>query len=243
MSNSTPLDHSQQDAEGVRNFFDQWHIYRKVVDLNYLHHRETAEAIGKVISKITKPFSFIDLGAGDAEGTSRVLAGSPIKSYEAVDLSSIALGYAEKNLAALDCPKKFTQANFFEYVTETRSQYDIAFIGLSFHHLQREEKRRFYAKMRRILPSGGKYLFYEPICRSGEARDVFMKRWWDETFSKWDKMTPDELQKIWAHVSENDYPEPIEVYTEMALENGFKEANVLFVTDDKFYAAFECIAD
>ncbi|MEO8206588.1 MAG: class I SAM-dependent methyltransferase [Chthoniobacterales bacterium] len=242
MSSALPTTGFQQDEESVRQFFDQWHIYRKVVELNYLHHREEFAAVAEVLKTLTTPFSFIDLGAGDAHWTSRVLGDCPVKSYEAVDISAIALGYAKENLASFTCEKKFTQANFFEYVKQCTATYDVAFIGLSFHHLVREDKNRFFPEMRRIIKDGGRFLFYEPICEEGEIREEHFQRWWNDTFSHWDKMTPEELKAVHDHVSSSDYPEPPEVYTAMAKANGFREARMIYKTSDNYYGVFDCVA-
>ena len=80
-----------EDAVRVRQFFDQWHVYKRVVALNYLHHREAYAALAEALDRFDRPFSFLDLGAGDAAWTSRILQGRPLVRYEAVDLSPVAL--------------------------------------------------------------------------------------------------------------------------------------------------------
>jgi len=233
-----------QDEKSVREFFDQWHIYRKVVEQNYLHHREAFSEIGRALKEIREPFSFIDLGAGDAEWTSRALAGLPLKSYEAVDLSAVALDCAKKNLADMSCPKRFTQANFFEYVKSATAVWDVAFIGLSLHHLPLKDKRGFFPEMRRIISKGGRFLFYEPILETNDTRESMLTRWWETSVvNTWTTLNAEEMQKVHDHVFSSDYPEMIENYSQLAKEGGFRDARVLYTSPGRFYAVFECMAD
>ena len=49
-------------------FFDVWQTYRKVVAANYMHHLEIKVHIERVLRAqfANRPFSFLDLGCGDA---------------------------------------------------------------------------------------------------------------------------------------------------------------------------------
>jgi hypothetical protein len=49
-------------------FFDVWHTYRKVVAANYMHHMEIRAQLERVLLAqfASRPFSFLDLGCGDA---------------------------------------------------------------------------------------------------------------------------------------------------------------------------------
>jgi len=89
-------DHSPLPADAVQQFFDQWKIYRKVVAADYLHHRGAYAAIGNVLRQIAQPLSFLDLGSGVTSATAAVLKCSKLRSYEAVDISGVALNLAEK---------------------------------------------------------------------------------------------------------------------------------------------------
>ena len=88
-------DNSRRESEEVRQFFDQWEIYRKVVACDYLHHRGAYAAIGAILQRIERPFSLIDLGAGDASAMVSILPVCRLQKYEAVDISGVALGLAE----------------------------------------------------------------------------------------------------------------------------------------------------
>ncbi len=230
---------SHQDADRVRKFFDEWEVYRKIVDLNYLHHNEAYASISRALEDVKSPFSFLDLGAGDADATTRILSAFRLKQYEAVDLSEIALNLAEKHAEVLACPTRFTQADFFQYVKKTTVAFDVIFIGLSLHHLPLADKKTFFADVRRALADGGRFMFYEPICESQESRDAVLKRWWDVA-SGWRGLTDEELLKAKKHVFENDYPESVEQFSTLSESAGFSSSRVLYTDSDNLYAVFEC---
>ena len=234
-----PLTDTHQNADLVRQFFDQWGIYRKIVDKNYLFHREAYAAIEAVLTGFPHPISFLDLGAGDADSTARALAHCPLKSYHAVDLSEIALSLAKKNTDPLACEKRFTHADFFQYVKDLHETCDVVFIGLSLHHLPLPDKKRFLPELRRLVAPGGCLMFYEPISEPGESRDEVLARWWKVVSAKWTELTETELSAAKDHVFGNDYPETIDAYEEMAKAAGFGELAVPFVSGDRLYAVFE----
>lgn len=228
-----------QDTAEVRAFFEQWAIYRKIVDLDYLHHRSAYEVIDAALSQIGHPFSFLDLGAGDADCTSRVLVGKPLTKYEAVDLSETALQLAREHTAALGCPVRCTQGDFFQHVREMRETFDVAFIGLSLHHLQAAGKRTFLPELRRIINPGGRLIVYEPIREPGESRDEVCLRWLRFAETAWTALEPEELAKSKEHIFANDYPEPLADYFEMMTEAGFASAQALYTDPQNFYAVIE----
>ena len=229
------------EADEVRQFFDQWEIYRKVVAADYLHHRGAYAAIGKVLRRIARPFSFLDLGSGDASATAAVLKDSKLRSYEAVDISGVALSLAEKNMAGFSGGKKFIQGDFFQHVMNRSALCDVIFVGLSLHHLQDGDKEAFIAKARELLPADGRLIFYEPIRDVAESREDILVRWW-EVARHWTELNWGELQKVKEHVFGYDYPEPVEWYAAMAERTGFRGTRVLFSDADRLYAVFDCEA-
>lgn len=228
-------------SEEVKQFFDQWEIYRKVVEHNYLHHREAYAAVSGILREVPGAFSFVDLGAGDASWTGPSLAPCQLTSYEAVDLSAVALALAEHNLQELACEKIFTQSDYFSYLKSRVDPCDVLFIGLSLHHLQEADKRVFFSHARRVLSKRGRLIFYEPIRESGENRDAVLARWWEEA-RQWSGLTAEELQKVQDHVFGYDYPEPLELFHAMAAEAGFRGSQVRYVDEKRLYAVLECEA-
>ena len=55
---------------------------------------------------VGRPFSFLDLGCGDAATLAPLLASMAVQRYKGVDLSESALALAAENLTGLSCPVK-----------------------------------------------------------------------------------------------------------------------------------------
>jgi SAM-dependent methyltransferase len=229
-------DDPSQDPERVQAFFDQWHIYRRVLELDYLHHRDAYAALARALARRKRPFSFLDLGAGDAVCTTRALASLPVSRYEAVDLSAVALQLAEKNATALACPKTFTHADFVERVGAGGEDFDVIFIGLSLHHLPARDKRALFPKLRALLAGGGSFFCYEPIRETEESRYAVLARWWRHVEAIWTELSPAELASVKEHVFGNDYPEPVADFEAMARAGGFRDFAVLHMDAQRLYA-------
>jgi len=223
-------------AEAVRQFFDQWNIYRKIVAANYLHHDEAYAAIRQALEAKAEPFSFLDLGSGDASATSGVLPRDRVRSYEAVDISGVALDLARENTAGLGCERRFAQADFFAYLAAREEPCDVIFVGLSVHHLPEEGKRAFLAKAASLSRH---LIIYEPIREPGESRDTVLARWW-EVARHWSALGPEELRQAKEHVFGYDYPEPIEDYRRWARESGFATIETPFIDRNRLYAVIDC---
>lgn len=224
------------DSDSLQAFFEQWQIYKKVVDANYMSHRQAYAAIADTLP--STPFSFLDLGAGDACWTSRTLENRPLTRYQAIDLSRPALDLAKANTERLSGEKTFVQGDF---VLKLPAQaFDVVFIGMSLHHLPLEEKREFLPRIRQIVNSGGRFLFYEVIRGEHESREETFTRWSSHVSQHWTDLNAAELAKIQAHVASSDYQEPVETYLELAKASGFSQARHLYTDENGFYAAFAC---
>jgi tRNA (cmo5U34)-methyltransferase len=112
MSNKT-------DSDKVKEFFEQWNLYQKVIKFNYMAHNEIFEVLHQFFNaNFHQPFSLLDLGCGNAFHTAQLLKDTQIDRYYGVDLSEVALSEAEKNLDAISCEKVFIEAHLKEVVRE-----------------------------------------------------------------------------------------------------------------------------
>lgn len=229
-----------QDVAGVREFFNQWDIYQKVVRCNYLHHVEAYAALAEALSRFDRPLRFLDLGAGDAAWTSQVLAGRPVSRYEAVDLSPIALDLARTNLGEVGGERVFTEGDFVKVLRESAIRHDVIFVGLSLHHLPRRDKEALLPVVRRHLAEGGSFVCYEPINEPGESRAQVLERWWNVVLAEWTELTAAERAAVQDHVFGNDYPESCEDYAEMAAAAGFAGTRMRYRDPEGLYAVIEC---
>src|SRR5258708_24906834 len=79
-------------------FEREWRTYRKMVDSNYLFHREAYDCLRRIVQReMTKPFRFLDIACGDASATVEALAGTDVARYFGIDLSHAALDIPAAN--------------------------------------------------------------------------------------------------------------------------------------------------
>ena len=126
----------------VRAFFDNWTLYEKIVERDYLGHLGAYSTLRSLVVERfgEKPFSLLDLGCGDARCMARALAETSVADYEGVDLSAVALELAGNSMQPVPARKKFVQDDFFKLVGREEAPVDIVWIGLSFHHLSRRQR-------------------------------------------------------------------------------------------------------
>jgi len=225
-----------RDASLVRDFFNGWSLYRRIVDNDYLYHRSVREALSRWLDDLGHPFSFLDLGCGDADFSSGILRGRSLRSFTGIDLSTVALDLARQHTSLLGVPCSLITGDFMTGLGGLPGKYDIIYLGLSLHHLQRKEKEFFFGELRRKLNPGGVLLIFDPILMPCESRESYMKRWVDHTRSSWNALTVDEVSEAVEHVTTADFPEEIATLNGMAVGAGLKPADVLFKDPTDFYA-------
>lgn len=231
----------RQDIESARSFFNgHWKLYRRVLDLNYLNHREAGRALHDALQG--RPFSFLDLACGDAAMTSEALRGTAVTNYSGVDISSVALGLARKNIAPLRCLAEFFESDFMAFLQGAPRPFDAAYVGLSVHHLAGRAKAGFLRRARPWIADGGCLILYEPICFFGESRDACLRRWVKWVDIAWDRLTPEEMATVKGHVLNYDYPDAVETYADFAREAGFAKTEELYRDEAGLYVALRMTA-
>jgi len=209
----------------IKAFFDQWNLYKKLIQYNYMHHEEIGEKLHSLLSKFfTKPITVLDLGCGDAYFTAKKLDRVPISRYVGVDLSEIALQLAEKNLAKALFQKSFHQAEFCHFVEHFGQKVDVVFVGFSLHHLGVEQKERFFQLARRVLNDQGHLIICDPVRGENETRAQFLYRYITHLKQHWKALTEEDINLIQDHVIAYDYQETRSALFGQALRQGFGSA-------------------
>ena len=234
------MNRSDRNAADVREFFNGWSLYRRIVDNDYLYHRSAREALAAWLDEWVKDsnrsFSFLDLGCGDAAFSAGILKGRSVTSYTGRDLSPVALDLARENTAGIAAPVSLIPGDFMLEVGTLPSSYDIIYIGLSLHHLSRQEKEYFFGELRRKVSPGGAVLIFDPVLNPGESRDSYMGRWVDHAKWSWSALTVEEVAGAVQHVTTSDFPEEISTLNRMAVASGLHPAEILFMDRTDFYA-------
>jgi SAM-dependent methyltransferase len=193
------------DEPALALFQKQWQLYRKVVDHNYLFHREAYDRLHRIlVEEAVQPFRFLDVACGDASATVEALKGTQIASYHGIDLSQVALELASRALETLACPVTLDRRDFVEALGDRPESVDVAWIGLSLHHLQTPEKLSVMRQMRSVVGDRGHFLIYENATPDDENRDAWLRRW-DDQKSWWTALAPEEWDAGAAHVHANDF--------------------------------------
>jgi SAM-dependent methyltransferase len=183
---------------------------------------------GSKIDEAIQPFRFLDVACGDASATVEALKGTRVAHYHGIDLSQAALDLASKALETLACPVTLDQYDFTEALRDRPGPADVAWIGLSLHHLLAPAKLALMREIRGIVGDRGLLLIYENASPDGEDRDAWLRRW-DRQKPSWTALTPEEWDTMAAHVRAADFPEITSRWHSMGHEAGFGEVRELFV--------------
>ncbi len=63
---------SDLEASELAIFHEQWQIFRKAIDHNYVNHCEAYGWLRRILlDEVARPFRFLDLGCGDASAAIR----------------------------------------------------------------------------------------------------------------------------------------------------------------------------
>jgi 2-polyprenyl-3-methyl-5-hydroxy-6-metoxy-1,4-benzoquinol methylase len=227
-------------VEEVERAFKQWQLFAKMEELNYIHHREVYPLLHQFLGRLSRPFTLLDLGCGDAGFMAQTLQGTAIAHYVGVDLSKVALALAEKNLAVLQCRQQLLEKDYYEVARAAEIKAEVIWLGLTFHHLPQPQKASFLHWARQILPDGGYLLMYEPTLLEDEDRDQFLARSWQISCS-WTGLTETEVEKLRQHIATCDFPEKLSTLEHLARQQGFSGLTLLYQDPEKI-CTLVCLA-
>lgn len=227
------MNKSTENTEEIRKFFDQWNLYKRVIDHNYMAHREICAEMKKYLcDSSARDFTLCDAGCGDASSISKILHGTRISKYIGIDLSPFALEKAKENISSLNCDAEFLEGGLISYLAQLGEQsIDIVLAGFSVHHFQDQDKRSFFEQCHRILTSKGYLLFYDVFRRSGESRDDYLHHYFINSDAYWTALSEPQIKAMKKHVASYDFPSNIEEITEIASNAGFRKSPSLLFSD------------
>jgi SAM-dependent methyltransferase len=219
-------------------FHMQWQIYRKVVDRNYLCHREVYARLHHILrEEAAQPFRFLDIACGDAGSSAAALLGTSVAHYHGIDQSAAALALAREELAALPCPVTLEQRDFIDALSDHSTPVDVAWIGLSLHHLHTPEKLGVMRSIRNAVNGGGLLVIYEPTSPEGEDRAEWLRRWEGQRPS-WTDYTAEEWETMTAHAHAADFPETIAGWHTLGKDAGFSSVEEVFAAPTDLFRMF-----
>ena len=227
------------DEAAEVQFAQQWHIYRKLVDHDYVFHREVYAILHRIlVQDFPVPFRFLDLACGDARGIVGALAGTAVAHYHGVDLSRPALDMAAVAVEALHCPVELDQRDFVAAMADRPEPADLVWIGLSLHHLQPADKLVIMQEARGVLGGKGELVLYEPTCREGESREGYLERFAATSRPLWSALSAEEWGCILDHVTHCDFPETPSGWIGLGRAAGFERVEQEFLAPTDLYRMF-----
>ena len=227
------------DEPAAALFQQQWQVYRKFVDNNYLYHREAYGQLHQIlVDAAVQPFRFLDIACGDASATAEALKGTRIAHYHGIDLSQAALELASKALETLGCPVTLDHRDFVEALSDWHEPADVAWLSLSLHHLRGPEKLDFMRKIRGVVADRGLFLIYDTASPDGEDREAWLSRWEHQNRPLWTALTPEEFEAMRAHVHAYDFPETTSRWHSLAHDAGFSRVRELFIAPTDLFRMY-----
>lgn len=227
-------------AANQQIFLNEWQTYRKVVDGNYMFHREVYGLLRGIIDReAEKPFRFLDVACGDASASAAALRGADIAHYYGIDLSAAALAIARKSLAGLPCPVTLIEGDFAAVLDRWREPIDVAWIGQSLHHLLPAGKVGAMRAICKALRPGGLFLIWEPTTFEGEDRSGWADRLDESSRELWSALNDAERDAMVSHSRAADYPETSENWQALGREAGFAGAREAYAAPTRLARVYE----
>jgi SAM-dependent methyltransferase len=212
-------------------------VYRKMVDENYLFHREVYAKLRARLSW-KRPFRFLDVACWDATCSGEALAGSQVIEYHGIDIVPEALAIAAHGLRkVLACPIHLQEGDFVALLAHWDRPVDVVWIGLSLHHLGSDGKFEVMRNIRKVLSPGGELLIYENTSPDGENRAGWLARW-DLQREKWTAYSDEEFSRMNEHVHTFDFPETHSNWLEIGLAAGFRGVDEIYASPTDLFRMY-----
>ena len=234
----SPVPDAGVDKSTAALFQQDWNTYRKMVDHNYLFHREAYGRLRQILrDELRRPFHFLDIACGDASVVVGALEGTQVAHYRGIDFSAAALGLARPALDALGCPVVLEERDFVAALKHESGSADVAWISLSLHHLLAPAKLKAMRSIRNMIGEHGHFLIYENASPDGEDRWSWLRRW-DEQEPSWTAYTAQEWRRTTAHVHAADYPETSSRWHSLGYEAGFGHVQEVFISPTDLFRMY-----
>lgn len=203
-------------------FSDNWNLYQKVVQLNYMHHADFTQAVADVFNEFNdQAIDVLDIGCGDAGFLKPVLQNHSIHSYTGYDLSAPALQIASDNLSQLSFDVDLKQGDMLDLILQETKTFDIIHAGFAIHHLQDNDKNKLWEACYRLLNSEGKMIYTDVFKKTGVDRGEYLVQYLSMMEERWTELTITERMLIRNHVTQYDFPSELETTIEILVQTGF----------------------
>ncbi len=197
----------QQNSAQV--FSNNWLLYQKIVDHDYMHHHSIAECTWDIFNtKHVKPIDLLDIGCGDAAPLVPILEISNMDSYTGYDLSDAALDLAKANMQKFKFPAIFKQGNMLSLLETEENTFDLIHSSFAIHHLQDSDKMNLLDTCFKRLMPHGKMIYTDVFRKPGTSRAEYLTDYLNY-INSWSRFSKAEIQPIVDHILQFDFPADI----------------------------------
>jgi 2-polyprenyl-3-methyl-5-hydroxy-6-metoxy-1,4-benzoquinol methylase len=221
----------QSQIDPSQIFIRNWEIYQKVIQKNYMKHKELGEYAQKYLQDFSKHSSIqiLDIGCGDAYQISLQLKYLNLVAYKGYDLSEQATLIAEKHFASFKNKAEFQIGRMEELIKEDHSNYNVIYSSFAIHHLNDDKKAEIIQDCYNKLVERGLFILIDIKRLPEQSIDEYKKSYTNWINEDWHALDKEEKNAITDHLNSCDLPVETKAYIEYALKAGFKlleEVNV-----------------
>lgn len=223
------------EQHSAQIFSDNWNIFQKIIQNDYMHHSEFAAETAAVLNDFQgKWLHMLDIGCGDAAALLTVMRNVNVASYTGYDLSSAMLELAKAHLDAQHIPSVLRQGDMMQLIQSEDKQFDVIYSSFAIHHLPDKEKRKLLqACLARLVP-GGKMIYIDIFRSQQMGNEQYIHDYFSLMRNDWSALSENEKQLVMDHVGQYDFPSDIEMSVEWLQFLGFSlEARV---QPDRYHA-------
>jgi len=227
---------SNDHHSNVHTIFKQWDLYSRIINANWMRHREIIECLQTEFSGSIPSQRILDLGSGDGYLAYHGLMKSPVQSFTGVDLSEDALKkllsrgkFGDTNHSVF--PQTICGDILAVSTQLASASYDMILASYAIHHLDTAHKKILLAQIKRLLSPRGYFIWVDLARRSDETRLQYIHRISTWIISDWDCLTTEEKHDSATHVAESDFPESEETMLLFAREAGLLPIKQLLKDD------------
>lgn len=222
MPGVTHRTHHEDTAEVGAFFDEQWGVYQKFLQHDYLEHRLFYALLHAVLlTRFDGAVRMLELGCGDASQSARTFTEVALARYVGVDLSAVALDLARTNLAGRCADVALLPRDLLRGLREVGERFDVVLSSFALHHLHAEEKREALALIEGVLRPHGVFVLIDIMRRPDESRAAYLARGVDYYRTRCPAFTARDVDLIEAHVTAADYPETNETLRRLGAAAGF----------------------
>jgi len=168
-----------------------------------------------------------NIGCGDAMPVLPHLLSHGVIHYTGYDLSAPALQLAASNLSGIRRTVTLKEGNMQQLIEEESKHFNLIISSFSVHHLVDDDKMRLLQNCYKHLNPGGKMIYTDIFMTQQPDRDFYLKEYMENINSNWPLMTQNEKQPIFDHITQFDFPSPLEQTLALCKTFGFESKIIL----------------